>query len=153
MTVAFFGHSEYVETYMDKERLLVLLEQKIGDSPVEFFLGEYGGFDRFAYGCAREFKKNHPHAKLVFVSPYPFLLKRQCDIDEKGKRFDLVLYPPLENIPPRYAILRRNRWMIEHSDMVFVYVKHRYGGAYAAYQYAVKTSRELYNLALGGGFA
>ena len=48
MTVAFFGHSEYVETYMDKERLLVLLEQKIGDSPVEFFLGEYGGFDRLA---------------------------------------------------------------------------------------------------------
>lgn len=31
--------------------------------------------------------------------------------------------------PPKFAISKRNRWMIEHSDIVVTYVKYHFGGA------------------------
>ena len=41
-----------------------------------------------------------------------------------------TIYPEgLENVPPQFAIDKRNRWMIEQSDFVVVYVKHAIGGA------------------------
>ena len=35
----------------------------------------------------------------------------------------------LELVHPRYAIERRNRWMLERSDYVVTYVHHGWGGA------------------------
>ena len=47
----------------------------------------------------------------------------------------------------RFAITYRNRFMIEKSDFVIVYVEHSWGGAYSAYKYALKKGKQIYNLA------
>ena len=40
-----------------------------------------------------------------------------------------TIYPEgLETVPRRFAIIKRNEWMIEHSDTVITYVRHS-GGA------------------------
>lgn len=147
MTVTFCGHSYYQQSTEDESIVLSLLNERSAGADIEFFLGEYGEFDRFAYGCAKKFKKTHPSAKLIFVSPYLGREKTKDTIELQARRFDLTLYPPIEHIPLRYAILHRNRWMIEQADLVIAYVKYHRGGAHTSYQYAKRMGREIYNLA------
>ena len=142
MIVTFCGHAQYQGTQEDETKILTLLEKRIGDTPVEFFLGEHGNFDRFAYHCARVFRERHPLAKLIHVTPY--LQARS------STQYDQTLYPPLETVPPRYAIAHRNRWMADRADWMIAYVTHEYGGAYAMYRYAKGKGKEIYNLASSG---
>ena len=70
MIVAFCGHSSYVRNLNDEKKVMEILGNRVKNSPVEFFLGEYGGFDSFAYACAKKFKNKHPDSKLIFITPY-----------------------------------------------------------------------------------
>ena len=48
-----------------------------------------------------------------------------------------TLYPDgLEGVPLRYAIVHRNRWMVEHSQHIIAYVTHGWGGAAATLKVA-----------------
>ena len=145
MIIAFCGHSNYVENSGDEEKIIRILTSRAENSN-EFFLGEYGGFDNFAYKCATKFKKTHMDSKLIFVTPYIYEQYRKKSTDYE-KRFDLILYPELENVPPKYAISRRNKWMVEKADIIIAYITHRYGGAYAMYSYAKSKNKEIYNIA------
>ena len=43
---------------------------------------------------------------------------------------DHTLLPEgIETVPPRFAIEYRNKWMIDHSDIVVTYVTRSFGGA------------------------
>ena len=46
----------------------------------------------------------------------------------------------------KYAIVARNRDMIDRSDMVVVYVKNESGGAYQTLKYAEKNQKRIINL-------
>ncbi len=144
MIIAFCGHSTYIPNREDEHRVLEILEHRVGDTPSEFFLGEYGNFDRFAYSCAKKFKERHPDTKLIFITPY---LSPQYAKNDDG-RFDLVIYPDLEHVPPRYAISHRNRWIVSQADIIIAYVTHEYGGAYTMYRHAKRHAKEIYNLAV-----
>ena len=61
--------------------------------------------------------------------------------------YDSVLYPEIENKPKRYAILYRNKYMVEKADYVIAYVSHNWGGAYSTYQYAKRKGKNIFNLA------
>ena len=100
MIVAFCGHSTYVENVKDEEEVLAVLESRVGELPCEFFLGGYGNFDQFGYGCAKRFQKKHPNARLLFVTPY-LSESYARNMEWRQGRFDGVIYPPLENVPPR----------------------------------------------------
>ena len=76
MTVTFCGHSQYVGTGEDEQKILSLLSQLVGDRPAELFLGGYGAFDDFARKCGRKYQKEHPNTKLVFVTPY---INKSCE--------------------------------------------------------------------------
>ena len=141
MIVTFCGHRDYITQNGDEEKLLLILEKMVGTAPCEFFLGDYGNFDLFAYHCARKFKEKHATARLVFVTPY-------LPAKEEGRKFDLVIYPPLENVPARFAIAHRNKWMVQQADCLIAYVNRRYGGAYTMYRYALANNKNTYNLAV-----
>ncbi len=51
------------------------------------------------------------------------------DRDIDASRYDGTTYPPLEKVPLRYAIVRRNEWMVHESDVVISGVTHSWGGA------------------------
>ena len=146
MIVAFFGHSDYVRNAEDEQRILEILQKEIGDKECEIFLGEYGKFDYFAYSCAKKYKATHPSVKLVFVTPYMDEKYIERKLDTKNK-FDLILYPPLEKVPKSVAIPRRNRWIVDKADIVIVYVKHSFGEAYTAFEYADRKNKNVYNVA------
>ncbi len=59
---------------------------------------------------------------------------------------DDIVFPELENVPPKFCISHRNKWMISHSDIVIAYVSHSYGGAYQSYKYALSKGKTMFNL-------
>ena len=143
MKIAFCGHASYTGNEKDERRVLTLLEHITGNAPAEFFLGEHGGFDRFAYACAKRFKHHHPNAQLIWITAY--YPPRQGHLQHT--EYDLVLYPPLEYVPPRYAISHRNRWLVEQADVIIACVTNSFGGAHEMYQYAKRNKKTIYNIA------
>ena len=57
--------------------------------------------------------------------------------------YDGTIYPPLENVPKRLAIIKRNEWMVDHSDVIVAYVLHEWGGANIMLQYATRKGKEV----------
>ena len=54
------------------------------------------------------------------------------------QQYDESLYPPLENVPKRYAISKRNEFMVDNADIVIAYVVFGFGGASKTLRYAEK---------------
>ena len=142
MIVTFFGHRDFCESDQDGEKLLLLLESLTGGEDVEFYLGGYGKGDEFFYKYCRKYQNRHENAKLIFISPYLF----SKSLKEKSEKYDLVIYPALEKIPPKFAITYRNRFMIDQSNVVITYIQYRNGGAYQAYLYAKKRGKKIVDL-------
>ncbi len=147
MIVTFCGHAQFLGTEELKKRMLALLEERVGGRSAQMYLGGYGAFDHFAYHCCREYKSVNPSVSLVFVAPYLTLDYQKNHLSYQQKIYDCTLYPPIEDKPKRYAILYRNRYMIEKADLVVAYVSHDWGGAYAAYKHAKRRGKEIFNLA------
>lgn len=139
MIITFCGHSDYCVSQADEEKLLSFFEEAVGDTPVEFYLGGYGAFDSFARVCVQKFQKTHPKARLVLVLPY---LNRKVD----SQLYDETVYPPLESVPPRFAISHRNKWMVEQADLVVACVSRTFGGAVQTYSYAKKKKKPIFHL-------
>ncbi len=57
------------------------------------------------------------HIAAILVLDY---LNREMDTS----RYDSTTYPPLENVPSRYAIVKRNGWMVWESDVVISGISH-----------------------------
>ncbi len=141
MIITFCGHSNFFKSKEFEKTLLEFLENKVGNNEVDFYLGGYGDFDSFAFDCCRNFQKTHSNATLIYISPY-----LNNSIEVRNYFYDYSIYPEIEDKPPKYAIIYRNRWMVEKADLVVAYVKYSFGGAYKTYKYAKKLNKEIFNL-------
>ena len=92
-------------------------------------------------------KAEYPGIETVFVTPY-LTVSNQRQINEllHFDLYDTVLYPPLERVPPRFSISKRNEWMMSQADLIIAYVDHNYGGAYKSLQVAKRKSKRIINI-------
>ena len=127
--VTFCGHREVQEPEKVQKWLYETVSGLILEGADVFYLGGYGGFDRMALTVVNKAKEAHPGVRAILVLPY---LDRSLDLDA----YDGSVYPPLEKVPRRYAISRRNRWMVDQADVVVAYVIHEWGGAATTLRYA-----------------
>ena len=67
--------------------------------------------------------------------------------NDDGSGKDTILPEGIERVHARYAIVRRNNWMIDKSDYVIAYVTHTFGGAYKAVERAKKKEKEVITIA------
>ena len=147
MIVTFCGHAQFQKAKEYEQKTLDLLEEKIGDQAADIYLGNYGSFDDFAYNCCKKFKANHPNVSLIWVTPYIIINHDRDYVKYQQSRYDGILYPPIEDKPPRFAISYRNKYMVEKADYVIAYIEHEWGGAYQTYKYAKRKSKVIVNLA------
>ena len=52
----------------------------------------------------------------------------------------------MHGVHPKSAITLKNRWVVDFSDLVIVYVEKSKGGAYTAMKYAEKQNKKIINL-------
>ena len=136
MIVMFCGHNDVAQMQAVRSWLCETVEQLIQDGASKFYLGGYGGFDRLVKSVMLEKKKSYPSLEIVLVLPY---LNSRIDTSD----YDYTVYPPLENVPPRFAISRRNLWTVEEADIVVAYVTHDWGGAAMTLRHAVKKRKMI----------
>lgn len=140
MNVMFCGHGKYRYTPEIREELEQKVEQLILDGAAMFFHGGYGQFDHMAASVVWKLKSKYPHIESVLVLPY---LDRAVD----ASIYDSTTYPPLERVPLKYAIARRNRWMVDNSDAVVAFVHYSWGGAATTLEYAERKNLKIIQLA------
>lgn len=57
MIIAFFGHSNFNNDEKFEKHLISLIDSIASDERIDFFLGNYGSFDSFAYKCCKKYKE------------------------------------------------------------------------------------------------
>ena len=93
---------------------------------MQFLVGGYGDFDALAARAVQETKATVPGIRLTLVLAYLPEPGRTISTDD----YDETLYPEgLALVPRRFAISRRNQWMVDASDCLIAYVACGYGGA------------------------
>ena len=139
----FFGHK--FTPVQIKPILYNKIIELIRDENVRnFYIGNEGAFDRIARECLEEIKKTYP-IKYTIVLAYVDKIKResQRSLNETNSIFP----DELLKVPPKFAISRRNYWMVKNSDYVITYVTHIGGGAATFKELAEKKKRIVYNIA------
>ena len=149
MIITFVGHGsmQFSHDLSRKIKKTILENTGIGEA-VTFYCGGYGDFDIHCASVCRSSKSHIPNCEVVFVTPY-FTSSQQAKLKnfvDMGL-YDSIVYPPIEKTPPRFAISKRNEWMISKADLVIAYVSRTYGGAYQTLQFARRKKKRVINLA------
>ena len=145
--IGFAGH-RYIEGNYDLEdRLEGIIKAVLRIKEyVEFYVGRNGDFDISVVSAIKRAQKNvgHHNSCLILLQPYPMK-----DDEYYEKFYDEVQYPVDSRTHPKAAITKRNRWMIENSDLLVAFVEEgRGGGAMTTLKYAESRGLEIINLAL-----
>lgn len=130
----FIGHRETTQEIYPA--LAKAVERHITEYGVEeFVVGRHGGFEWLAARAVAEAKKRHPHITLLLLLPY-HPGERPVELPEG---FDNSFYPDgMERVPKRYAIVRANRYMVDHADYLISYVWHPASNAREVVEYALR---------------
>ena len=122
-TACFFGHRDV--THDIRAKLQFIIEQLRTEEQIyNFYVGHQGQFDSMVYSILKELKVKYPHIRYTVVLAY------MPDEHIKEVYGEDTLYPDgLETVPRRFAISKRNDWMIQHSGYAVCYVHKITGGA------------------------
>lgn len=146
MIITFCGHSNYLFSDNVKEELKNILINKTRKNPTcKFYLGGYGDFDGLCLRTLREIKKDFPDIELIFITPY--LDKSYSKLELAKYYYDDVIFPPIENTPRKFAISKRNEWMVDEADLVISFVTYSWGGAAKTLEYAKRKKKTIINIA------
>ena len=144
-TVSLFGHREIDDLFELERKLLPIVGGLIQTKPyVSFLIGRNGEFDEYSASVIKRVQKEIGRDKsdVTLVLPY-----KVAALEYYEKYYDSIIIPDsVYGAHPKSAITLKNRWMIEHSNLVIFCVKRNSGGAYAAMKYAQKLKKEILNL-------
>ncbi|MFQ8636823.1 MAG: SLOG family protein [Acutalibacteraceae bacterium] len=151
ITCVFAGHRQIYEPNIG-EKVKKTLEKLIeSENRAVFLNGGMGRFDDMCAEAVRKLKEQHPEKdiRLCLVAAY---LSNRFNTEKSYYQtfYDEILLP--EDVEYTYykaAVTKRNRWMVDHADLMLAYIDHDYGGAYQTYRYAQKKSVPIINIAEG----
>ena len=147
MIITFCGHSDFLFSDDVKQQLKNILVGEIIKNPTcKFYLGGYGDFDSLCLRTLRELKKEFQDIELIFITPY--LDKNYSKLEFAKYHYHDVIFPPLESVPRKFAILKRNEWAVDSADLVIAYVKYSWGGAAKTLECAKRKKKQIINLAI-----
>lgn len=138
----FFGHRDCPAAVRPKLR--AVLAELIEQYGVEqFYAGRQGAFDAMVRSVLRELAEEYPGISYAVV-----LERLPGPRDEAVRDFSDTIFPGgLETAPPRFAISRRNEWMLRRADFVVTYVTRPWGGAAQFAEKARRQGKTVRNLA------
>ncbi len=143
MICTFFGHRDAPQDIYNK--LEAVLIDLIENEQVNiFYVGSQGSFDGMAKKALTNLKAIYPHIKYAVVLAY--MPEKNSTLDYKDYS-DTILPEGLERVPPKFAISKRNEWMLNKADFVVTYVKYSVGGAAKFKALAEKKGKNVINLA------
>ena len=145
-TVSLFGHRDIYNLREIDKPLSTIVEDLIRQkSYVNFLIGRMGDFDEYAASIIKGAQRLHgkDNNELTLVLPYKI-----SNIEYYEDYYDSITIPECTvKAHPTRALILKNRFMVESSDLVIVYVTKNEGGAYLAMKYAENLGKTIINLA------
>lgn len=135
----FFGHRDCFG--LDAAVLRSAIEDLINQGVDTFYVGNQGRFDACVRGVLRQLQAEYPQIHYAVVLAY--MPGKSTEYDDNS---DTMFPEGLEDGPPKFAIDRRNRWLVRESDYVICCVHYSWGGAYKFAQLAKKRGKKVINL-------
>ena len=132
MICTFFGHRDAPSKMEGAIRETI--ERLISEGVTCFYVGNNGNFDSMVHRQLKQLREKYPHIRYAVVLAY-----MPGEVSEYEDHSDTMLPEGIEEVHPRYAIDWRNRWMLDHADIVVTYITHSWGGAA---QFAEKAQRQ-----------
>ena len=124
MICTFFGHRDCrgLEETAIHNAVMMLLDKGVDT----FYVGNHGGFDSMVIPCLAKLQKAYPHISFSVVLAY---LPTASNADNSSNTPSI--YPEkVEATPKRFAIDKRNSWMLNQASYCICYINHTWGGAY-----------------------
>lgn len=148
MTCTFAGHSKLQGSLHLQTLLSTLTPLMLQDNSFTFYIGGMGDFDRLCATAVWQLKTLYPQKDIHLILVLPYRTKQlQHDQAYLYTQYDDIIIPvELLAVHPKAAILKRNFWMIDQSDILLSYVLHNWGGAYKSKQYAQKKNISIIEL-------
>lgn len=141
MICTFFGHRD-VPNDIEQKLVAIITDLILTKNVTLFYVGTHGGFDAMVKRALKHLKSKYPHIQYNIVRAYLPTEKDTLDAD-----WHETLYPDgLEKVPKRFAIIERNKWMIEHSDYVVTFVRHSFSNADKFKELAEKKHKHVINI-------
>ncbi len=169
----FFGHRWFYAIAKVKERLKIVVEQKIKEGYTTFLMGNHGEFDKLALSICRELRKTYTHIEIIVattslaiftqkkiyksIEDIPEWERSYITPEELEKKTSVAeeLYSDVQttvyNIEEEHfkkRITLTNRYMVDDSDCVIGYIdkKKTQSGAKTAFNYAKRQGKEVINI-------
>lgn len=162
-SICFIGHRKVENAAAVRQKLQQILPELIRNGAERFLLGDHSEFNSICYDVISELKKVYPQImRIHFRTDYQYA-------DEYTLRFllqgyeETVFPPQLANVG-KAVYIKRNRAMIDQSDICIFYYNEKYlpprrkqsaacvieyqpnSGTAAAYTYAAKQQKQCINL-------
>ena len=141
MICVFFGHHD-APPEIQVKLTEVLTELIISHDVTVFYVGNQGNFDFLVRKALEKIKPFYSFECAVVLAYLP--VERRTD---NFIGFETIFPDGLEDVPPRFAISRRNDWMIKKADYVVTYVKHSFGNAAKCKEKAERQGKYIIELA------
>lgn len=140
--VSFIGHRQVDDHGQLEERLTAVLTDLLRTRNfIEFQIGRSGEFDIFTASCIKRIQSRHgtENSAITLVLPYPV-----ADVTYYEAYYDGILIPEeARTAHPKRAITERNRWLVDHADLLVAYVHRNTGGAATCLKMAEQAGRQI----------
>ena len=138
MVCTFFGHKDAPSSI--KMRLEEIIEALINEGVKNYYVGNNGNFDFYVQGVLENIVKKHNDIRFSVV------LSTINETAIRTKQKYTVFPEGLENALPKFAISKRNDWMINNSQIVITYVRHNFSNSHKWLEKAKKKGLRVINL-------
>ncbi len=138
MNCTFFGHHDAPEHIKPKlkETILNIFDRGVSS----FYVGNNGRFDFLVQEALNELNKSYSIKYSIILS----YLNEKAIIGNQEN----TLYPEeLEGVYQRFAISKRNEWLLKKSSIIIAYVQNSFSNAYKWIEKARKKGLIIINLA------
>ena len=143
--VSLIGHRQIDNQLVVEEKLnKIVCELLRTKEYVEFYIGRNGEFDVIAASVIKRAQKRIEtnNSSLILVLPY-----KVKDMEYYENYYDELTLPIEPKTHFKEAIAKRNRWLVDNTDMLIAFVENSKGGAYQCLEYAKKVKNDFINLA------
>lgn len=139
----FFGHHDCPGSV--REKLYETISDLIENHGVSmFYVGNHGSFDAIVRSVLRDLQGKYPQIQYAVVLAYMPGKTAEYEYEDYS---DTMLPEGIEDVPRRFAITWRNKWMLKQSDYVVTYITHSWGGAAQFAEMASKQRKTVVSLA------
>ena len=139
----FFGHAEMDYTAYKDDLEEIIIDMIEWEGVTQFYSGGRGKFDWICAEIVGNLRTKYPQIKNTLARSYIPKHKQNFILPAC---YDDTVYLLEKNIPLKFAISKTNKAMIDKADFVVVAIKHSWGGARSAYDYAKRRKKNILNI-------